>query len=610
MAPSEDVSELPVEELDDIDPTALVADAQDHAAITFQTPRPGPGQTEAPFRGAQRARQVIEEQAAASDTIARRGMENDELANDYTRLINSNTAGTAEIERIGPPAMPSSEYGVLGKVSLAQVKRSGSIEEIVKSKYGGGDYIARFRLSDRTLANVPDHEFRVGGPPIMVSPDGERWEKAKLDAAKSGGTARAEGGESAAAMQMLTVMQRGLSEQAQAARDEQERLQNTFMAMVGEFRKTGDDESKLKMEELKNENAEKARIAGERIAKFEAEERTNREVRLKKLDEEAADRREAHELRLQREKSESDARLAREKAESDARLVQQQEEGRERRLMARLEIRAQMRRDELAATSGLGRKMHSKVFGGAMGSMLEAQSKKFRDDLGLDDEEDDSFVGILKGVVKDNAPMLVEKLLNGFGQQPQQQQYAPQPQYQPRPALPETIDVSASVAPSPAPAAPAPPAAAPSQMNSEGSINVNAPPTAQDDDLTPEQNAQINQMAMQAAIPTIHAFLGTLALMARTRPAPEAAWDMQVIADQGTLYDLFGRMPEGVRELFAKDAREFLTQMRQFGPTEVTAIAHALRDPKSAAWFNALIEIEPWNDEGDDEEDDEPETPQ
>jgi len=534
---------------------------------------------------------------AAKDRILRRRTDSVNLGEAYQTFLSNDIGGYFIVERTGPRSLPEEERGIMQERVTVNELASSTIEELCSRKFGGGEYRVQARTSDHGFADVPEHFFKVGGEINPVSDTGRRWIEAKN---RRDEPARAQplGGDSgiAAILQSMQsqnqMMMQGFQEIARAltAKPDPEAEARRWQQKQEAERQNREWEARLRREQQEHdERVERLRV--------EAEEAKERRIR------EAEERRAEREAKAAAEAAERDRRNKLDELERQAHLETLRAQAKAERQRTQYQYRATMAQMEHQTTGGLGKKMHETIIGRMAEVFGDAKIAQMKKAMGVEDEDDSSFMDVVKDGLKDALQQKGPELFDALAKKLMQ----PTPGVPVNPADALLAEAALRVRQENAQAAPVPasipmepaPQALPAPAAPQAAAEAPAAP-AEDDVL-----ARLDGIARGSATVAVQAFSRSLALAIRQQPEADAAWDIVFIADAGDLYQAYGRMPVQAREAFkASPTDGFVKLVAQVSPEDAKMLEACMASsPAASQWVKDLEALAPWHDEDDEDVD-------
>lgn len=539
-----------------------------------------------PDTGYDRQRRAIEV-AHDAKSRARSATEQDrEIGNSVDAWISSNRKGFIDIERDGPPGLPQSEYGVLDTCPVSRIG-SRTMAEYISENYGGGSFRLLFRRNDRTFANVPEEFLRVKGDIIPQTAAGKKWLKKQQaeDEADVGG------GGIAKLLEMMHSQQVELQKELRRVQEASERrIQEILERQRAETMESAKDQTAIQLERIRAEEVRQAKD----LELQRSREETERQIRLKKMEEDAATAREEMKARLERENREFQERMAREADErKKERMLEREERRRERRI------------EEIKMTGGLGFKGQTRLMMNAAETAQEMALSKMKEQLGIEDEKEGEG-GVMESLIEAVKPAIPKLLDLAMSKMGQAGPSAPPAALPSRPAaLPgraPAIDLSGSMAPPAAPQAIPAPADAPAPPTADAPAPAAPAPEAVPSAAPP---APVGPDPKFEAATAAQFFAGVL-FVCQNRPEPDLAWGMQLAQDGRDLDALYGQMTPRLRDAFQADPATFLRSIAPAMPPALIQRWNALNtaDPSTTEYLVQVHAAGPWNDAGDEEDED------
>ncbi len=528
--------------------------------------------------------------------MRREEQEDAKIGDIVERFLKSEADGYFDVWRRGPIEMPSIELGWLGKLTPSELA-SGSANEILLKRYGGGTYELVPKRSDGTRAESITPTITIGGAdPRPSTKIGKAWlaravKEGTLDDAPPIQKSEDSGGMAQLIIQMMERDKerdriRADAEAAQRRADAEERKQ----------------EWKERQEAAKAERAKELEELKAQREREREEARAQRERDLKEFEARSAREAEASKARL-------DGQIEEMKLNSAAHIEQMKldaEIDRDRRKML---LDAEARRMETKDTGGLGLEGLAKVRETIAQAIVSAELKK----AGLDEDEDESpgLGGAIADVLRQEGPELVQKISSIF--------------------LPKLAEKFLGSGPAAPPAPPPPPQVAHTPMNRLPAPTASPAPAGVPDFSTAGQGAASAPVVEpeSAEVPTVESpetpaaapsgptpevaltaaanyalgavlqFVRPLTVLALAQPDAEAAWDAPVGADGRTLADAFRLMPKNARETAAADWPKFMAAVREASAADADVWDKALAQDGGEAWLEEFLAAGPWVPEVD-----------
>lgn len=558
--------------------------------------------------GARRAGQVIDEQMEARMRGERRERMSDALDDAFRRFITSNEGGYFAVTRDGPAWLPDCEKGELpGRIQVTRLNTK-TLQEIVRDKFGGGQFRAEARRGDNTLAGLAEIEFSVAGEPIPQTPQGRKFMQDRAEQDERSPSAKRKEEESAIAA-ALRLQAEGADKHVKAMAE----MQSQNIAALERAMMSSDNAKKAEQEQRKNDvalqveqmrqdaaardrQAAEERAAAQRRHDAEMQERRERMEREKK---EYEDRRalelRQYEARMEAERAEREERRAREEHERKMERIEARKRAdasaRKEMLALKYQFRLDSRRAEMDLTGGLGFKGHKKVSTAVASAKVDATIAEIKKKAGIEDEVEEDWVDKLLQLAQEHGPGILAKITGTPQEAPVQQIPA---QMQPMPMLPmqqmQQMPVSQMTPPAQQQEAQQPPAE-PGQEPAQAPADQQQP-----------QPAAAGRSGRQIA--ALRVFLHGLATIVGDRPAAEIAWETEYLDDGTTLEVAFLKMAEGDRTALETGGWEtfFRGVDPALAPNEMSALQALLSTERGIAYLNEIGAMAPWAPDGDDEE--------
>jgi len=466
----------------------------------------------------------------------------------------TNPGGYFDVWRLGPSNLPSEERGKIEKIKVMELRGGKSIEDLVRDRFGGGEYEIIGRRSGHQVVAGATLSLTLGGSSKMLTPEGKAW-KRKMEKAELGEERRPKDEDATGAMDKLVD-----ALIAKRAPGEEKSGTDTLFAMI---------------QQMNKENEDRRREDRERQDRKDKEDREAREKREKT---EESERKE----RADREKEERDSRAARLEAQLKADAAE-----RDRRFQLELEnIKAanaeRLKAMEMNAGGGLGLEGVKKI----RESLAEILLDEVKDRAGGGDgDTPDDWGGVIRKVLSDHGGDLASKFLDVV-----REGRAAQP---PRRAAPPARVL-------PAPATPAVDAEVETAAGGETAAS-NAPEASflRMKDIADKKN-QIR----------LTSFLELLGSELLAQSDPEEAWDTPQDDTQITLRDLYFSLAEPWRVAFAVGWPEFKGAVPKAVASQVAIIDGMIgKYAKAASWLGDFMATVPTHDEDGGDEPEAEETP-